>query len=337
MEQQTILYVDDEVDNLQSFKAVFRRYYKVLLAESGQKALAVLSDHSADVQLIISDQRMPGMTGVELLERVRLDYPDILRIILTGYTDMESIINAINKGKIYHYVTKPWKIEGLKLIIDQALNHFDLQEQNKQLVGEKQKLLIRQAQMEKENIEAQFEILKNQINPHFLFNSMNILYALIQQSQEKALEFTTKFSKLFRTMLDFRDQHLIGLDQEITFVEGYLYLQKMRFADSLVYEIILEEEPTKMSLPPFALQLLVENSIKHNIVSKDKPLKVRIKQEGTTLKVENNLQLRTEKPDSTKVGLNNLKARYRLIANLEPLFEEMDGVYVAQLPLIPEG
>jgi len=132
----TILYVDDEQQNLISFKAAFRREYNVLTAKSGQEAIELLQVN--DVQLIISDQRMPEMTGVEFLEKVLPEFPDAIRMILTGFSDVEAIIDAINKGKVFRYITKPWDENELRMTIENARTLYGLQVKNKQLVNELQ-------------------------------------------------------------------------------------------------------------------------------------------------------------------------------------------------------
>ena len=132
----TILYVDDEQQNLISFKAAFRREYKIMTAISGQEAIEILKEH--DVQLIISDQRMPEMTGVEFLENILPVYPDAIRMILTGFSDVEAIIDAINKGKVFRYITKPWDENELRMTIENAKTLFNLQLKNKSLVDELQ-------------------------------------------------------------------------------------------------------------------------------------------------------------------------------------------------------
>ncbi|MFI5140680.1 MAG: response regulator [Sphingobacteriales bacterium] len=118
----TVLYVDDEENNLFSFKATFRIKYQVLTAISGDEALKILG--SNQVHVIITDQRMPEMTGVEFLEKVLEKFPDPMRILLTGYADMEAVVDAVNKGKIFHYLTKPWKEEELDLAINRAYEKF---------------------------------------------------------------------------------------------------------------------------------------------------------------------------------------------------------------------
>ncbi len=126
-----VLYVDDEVNNLQAFKATFRRDYKIFLAESAREARELLKEQ--EVNVIITDQRMPEETGVEFLESVIPLYPDPIRILLTGYTDIQAVIDSINKGKVYHYLTKPWEEDYLRTVVKNAYEVYALRRENKQL------------------------------------------------------------------------------------------------------------------------------------------------------------------------------------------------------------
>ncbi len=138
-----ILYVDDEENNLVSFKATFRIKYNVITAMSGDEALQILEKKS--VEIIITDQRMPNMTGIEFLEKVLEKYTDPVRILLTGYADMNAVIDAVNKGKIYHYLTKPWNEPELDKTIVQAYEAYEEQKRVKEL---NQKLLVSNDQLE---------------------------------------------------------------------------------------------------------------------------------------------------------------------------------------------
>jgi len=129
-----ILYLDDEESNLRIFRAAFKQYYKIYLAKSGMEGIEILKNH--DIHLIITDQRMPKMTGVEFLEQIIPDYPDTIRIILTGFSDVEDIIRALNKCGIYRYIVKPWNREEMKLTIDKALETWQLRQDNLNLLGE---------------------------------------------------------------------------------------------------------------------------------------------------------------------------------------------------------
>lgn len=137
LEKHTLLCVDDEIDNLDALERLFRKDYEVLKATSGKEALAILKQKSSRVHIIISDQRMPQMTGVEFLKKAKELEPDSIRILLTGYTDIQSVIEAINQGEVYRYVTKPWDPGDLKTTLQQALERFqlraELQKKNEEL------------------------------------------------------------------------------------------------------------------------------------------------------------------------------------------------------------
>jgi class 3 adenylate cyclase len=138
MEQQityNILYVDDEINNLNSFRAALRRNYNVFTAESGEEGIEIISKN--DIHVVVTDQRMPNMTGVQFLQHIPGDQ-DNIRIILTGFSDVESIIEAINTGKVYRYITKPWDKEELKITIDNAVETVMLRRNNKKLISELQ-------------------------------------------------------------------------------------------------------------------------------------------------------------------------------------------------------
>src|ERR1700750_62433 len=143
-----ILYVDDELNNLVSFKALFRIKYNIHTAISGEEAIKILKNKL--INIIITDQRMPQMTGVEFLESILEEFPDPIRILLTGYTDMNAVIDAINKGKIFHYLTKPWNEEELDLTINRAFDVYKQRMEEKEmndklsLTNEQLEFLLRQ-------------------------------------------------------------------------------------------------------------------------------------------------------------------------------------------------
>lgn len=131
-EKIRVLYVDDESVNLTAFKASFRRDFEVFVALSGPEAMEILAKQ--DMEVIITDQRMPEMSGVEFLEKVIPLHPEPIRILLTGYTDIQAVIDAINKGQVYHYITKPWDESQLRNIIHKAYEVFALRRENKELI-----------------------------------------------------------------------------------------------------------------------------------------------------------------------------------------------------------
>ncbi|MGB3618114.1 MAG: histidine kinase [Catalinimonas sp.] len=336
----TILYVDDERQNLISFRASFRKEYEVLTAGSGPEALEMLAARSQDqrpVDLIITDQRMPGMTGVEVLERVLERHPDTTRMVLTGYSDVDSIIGAINKGKVHNYITKPWNDQELRLVLQNAQQAHELRTENQRLLAERSRLLLEAERQQKESLRSRLESLKSQINPHFLFNCLNALSVLVIKDPPTAEAFIYELTDVYRYLLQQKDQTTVALRQELAFMESYYFLQRIRFGESLQLETTVDETLEECRLPPLALQLLVENAIKHNVVSRDRPLYVTIRAEGNTLLVENNFQPRHEEVESTGIGLKNLRARYRYLTDVAPWFGRVGECFRARLPLLEEA
>ena len=171
--------------------------------------------------------------------------------------------------------------------------------------------------LERQQVQSQLEGLRNQVNPHFLFNSLNTLVYLIPENPEKATNFVQKLSKVYRYLLENRDASVIPLQEELDYLSAYIYLVKERFGDNLQVEIgdlsAIQNAPTI----PLTLQMLFENAIKHNIISAEKPLKVEVFYENKHLVVRNNLQLKNQVMDSTGVGLENIRERYRLLLHSE--------------------
>jgi len=209
-----------------------------------------------------------------------------------------------------------------------------LKERNANNERQKEEITIFNELLQKENVLAQFETLKNQLNPHFLFNSLNILSSLVKIDTEKAVKFISEFSKVIRHTLEIKEFEVVPLSEESAITDSYIYLQKIRYNDKLKVKKHLEDTYLNVKIPPFALQILVENAIKHNIISEESPLEINIYIENDYLCVSNNLQIRNENVISTKVGHQNLFDRYRLISDLKPVFYIEKNLYIAKIPLI---
>ncbi len=144
-----VLYIDDEPHNLTAFKAAFRRDYNIYLAESAEEGRQILDMH--DIQVILSDQRMPVMTGIEFFQSILNTHPEPIRILITGYTDVNAVIDAINLGQVYKYLTKPWNENDIRIFIDKAFEVFRLRKENAELTSKlldankKLEFLVRQS------------------------------------------------------------------------------------------------------------------------------------------------------------------------------------------------
>lgn len=162
-----------------------------------------------------------------------------------------------------------------------------------------------------QSVQAQLQNLKDQVNPHFLFNNMSVLSSLVYQDQDKAVDFIAQLSKVYRYILDTRSSELVSLEEEMRFMESYTYLLQIRFDKSLRFEISISKDKNSMMILPMALQMLVENAIKHNEVSEEQPLTIKINCVGDMLEVSNNLQARSHREHSSGTGLENIRIRYR--------------------------
>ena len=189
------------------------------------------------------------------------------------------------------------------------------------------------AELQKENIRAQYDSLRSQVNPHFLFNSLNALTNLIHDHPDKAVKFVKQLSEVYRYVLDTQGKEVVPLSEELKFLESYLFLQQIRFGDKLKVEVQLNDARTVVA--PLVLQMLVENAIKHNIVSSEQPLRIRIYEQDRYLVVENPVQKKSLlAEDSTGIGLENIRKRYRFLSSQPVLIEAGDETFSVRLPEI---
>ena len=190
----------------------------------------------------------------------------------------------------------------------------------------------RSVKLEKDSIAAKYETLKTQINPHFLFNSLNSLVNMVDDNP-KAVDYIQNLSEFLRYMLANRDKDLVYLKDELQVLNNYFELQKSRFGDNLRIESDVPEKYSLYTIPPLVLQMLVENCIKHNIISREKPLKIHLYVKKDYMFVKNNLQRKTE-VDSTGQGIKNIRERYRYFTGKEVSVKENENDFIVSVPLI---
>jgi hypothetical protein len=181
---------------------------------------------------------------------------------------------------------------------------------------------------------AKFETLKNQIDPHFLFNSLNVLSSLIEENPENAQRFTTSLSKIYRYILEQKDKELISVEEELAFAKTYMNLLKMRFENSLFYELPEGVINPEAKVVPLSLQLLLENTVKHNVVSDQRPLHIRIFLENDYLVIQNDYQKKEVLQDRQGVGLQNIINRYGIITNRKVLIAQDENTFTVKIPIL---
>jgi hypothetical protein len=184
------------------------------------------------------------------------------------------------------------------------------------------------------NVQSQLESLKSQLDPHFLFNSLNTLSFLIDETNQEAQKYLEKLADVYRYVLISKQKDVVTLQEEMDFVDAYMYLNKVRFRENIQLEKHIAPEILQKKIAPLSLQMLIENAIKHNIISKDKPLTIDIFADDHTLAVQNNLQEKKTFYKSTKVGLENIKNRYALLSKKDIFIEKNQDFFRVEIPLL---
>jgi LytS/YehU family sensor histidine kinase len=189
--------------------------------------------------------------------------------------------------------------------------------------------------LKQEKIEFQFETLRSQVNPHFLFNSFNTLITVIENSPNLAVEYVEKLSEFFRNIVNYREVNLILVQEEIKLLDNYIFIQKKRYGDNLILEILIDENIRKSKyVPPLTLQLLAENAIKHNAVSKESTLKILISAKNNTMEISNNINPKIGNESSTGMGLQNIINRYELLTIEKIEIKKDANIFSVKIPLL---
>jgi len=201
------------------------------------------------------------------------------------------------------------------------------------LQTDKQESRIENERLKQQSLQNELIALKNQVDPHFLFNSLNSLTSLIREN-EKATKFVKKLSHMYRYILQSGESDLVSVREELKFTASYTHLIRARYRDRFAIDIQIDDRLLDFEIPPLALQLLVENAVKHNEISTSNPLTVRIYSEESSLYVENRIQPRTVLKEGTKNGLLNLKKRYVLLLRKEVKVRTENNIFAVELPLV---
>ena len=200
--------------------------------------------------------------------------------------------------------------------------------------NEREKVILRNEKLLRENLEARVEVLRNQLNPHFLFNNLNVLSSLVFVDPVLADKFIIEFSKVYRYALSIQDKNLVNIEEELRFLESYLYLIKQRFHNGLNVNIEVSPESLSDLIPPMTMQVLMENVIQHNQISESRPLNVSIFSHDGKLHIRNEIKEKKDVIESSGIGLNNIFERFKLISKQSPIVSRDDKYFEVSIPLI---
>lgn len=266
-----------------------------------------------------------GIIGTVLINIVVVFFCNYINFIVVQKNDPAQFFSG-NMG------ISNWITINISLLVSAILHSKSFMEEWKKSAKKEvveQKLIAKSAN-------AQFETLKNQLDPHFLFNSLNVLSALIDENPNHAQRFTSSMSKIYRYVLDQKDKELVTVEEELDFAKTYCDLLKTRFEDSVNFEFIVDEKDKNGFVVPLSLQLLLENCIKHNFATSSKPLNIRIFSSEGFLCVENNLQQREVTKEREGIGLSNIVQRYALITDRNVFIEKSEQNFKVKIPLLTE-
>ena len=248
-------------------------------------------------------------------------------ILIAVYVLNEFNVQLLKGGNVYTFViTKGFVSILIIYVIQYALNSE----------AKAQEVSIQNQMLMTENIRSQYEALKQQVNPHFLFNSLSVLRSMIRSGNNKSEQFVIKLSEIYRQLLIKKEKETVTLEEELIFINDYSYMLFARFENMLTIKIDLPESIMKLQLPTFSLQLLLENCIKHNSISKEKPLAIKIfNTDQNSVTVENNLQSKISTGEKSGYGLQNLIQRYNLLGYPDGVFVFSDyNVFRIKLKLM---
>lgn len=258
-------------------------------------------------------------TGAVSITLITIGIVFFVSMVLHDYTFKQTIV-PLKLNLIY-----AWLVNLLFHLLN-AIKFYFTEYKSKWMEAEELKRISAQAEL---------QLVKSQINPHFLFNNLNVLSALIMKNNDEANRFIEEFSKVYRYILNNHDKELVNIKTELDFIKPYIFLLQKRFAEGLNITVNVPNGYEKFYIIPASLQMLIENAIKHNVVSKNKPLHIDVHINGNnTIVVSNNLQLRESVDNSTKIGLANIVKRYQLVSGKHVQIKNDTVDFSVTLPLL---
>lgn len=277
------------------------------------------------------NKKLPWSGNIFLRVFIQLIFAVVIAVIVTTLITLLSHAISPYKEGLISALRVNWLITSviniIVMAICEALVYFN----------ESKKAKLEAEQLEKEMFHIRYEVLKNQINPHFMFNSLNVLSGLIEKDTKKAQLFIDDFAHIYRYVLDTIEKVVVPLQDELNFVKSYISLQRIRYGKALNLQMNINGQLINAVLPPLSLQLVLENAIKHNAFSNEDPLFIKIYNDvNGKLIIENNIRRKVSAGVSTGLGQNNLIKRYKMISEQIPVFTVKDSSYFVTLPLLKD-
>jgi PAS domain S-box-containing protein len=299
------ILLTDLNDNIVTYNSAFKKMWMI------------------DDQTLLSGKKSTALKmalkGIENTEEVF----DIITQSDSKIYDTIQLIARFKNKRVLECISVPQVIDGI--VVGRIWSNRDITD----------RVNSEREEIEKGVAQAQFESLKNQVNPHFLFNSLNVLSSLVHIDPDLSEKFIDQLARSYRYLLEQKDKELVPLKTEIEFVQSFSFLLKIRFEEKLKINIKLPAEAMNDLIAPLTLQLLIENAVKHNTVSLEEPLIIDLFMDSDKyLVVKNNLQIRVQRMPSTGLGLKNIINRYKLLTNAAPEFQVLNDTYIARIPLI---
>lgn len=247
-------------------------------------------------------------------------------VVITGYVWARNPHLTFEELNLFHFAEEALRPVLIAVVINGIFT-------TRSWLIEWRKSVLEAEQLKRTVLASQNQSLKDQLNPHFLFNSLNTLNSLVFESPERSSKFIQQLSKIYRYVLEVQSEELVPLEKELDFAKNYLGLQQIRFEEKLKFEISIQDTATYY-LPPLSLQLLLENAVKHTTASAKQPLYVEIKQDKDFLCVKNNWRPKKGDANNTGIGLDNIKKRYQLLGKNQLEVEQNEDFFRVKLTLI---
>lgn len=320
----TILYFTGRFDNGLSWQLAWREYYENIIFSAFIYLINVyawrLLEQKFGSNFKSVKRLLIGLAGSFVVTIIGVF---ISRIIIKVWINQVGLLEFLQNEKPSFYFGS-LIIAAVVIGVFYVFYYYKHRQENK---VKEQKIIAGTAS-------AKFDALKNQLDPHFLFNSLNVLTSLIEEDPNQAQKFTTSLSKVYRYVLEQKNKDLVTVDEELQFAKTYVRLLKMRFEDSIVFEIPDASEDPEAKIVPLSLQLLLENAVKHNVVTSDRPLHIMVYEVNNTLVVSNNLQEKQVMKKGSGVGLQNIQQRYGILTDRQVEISKNASDFSVRLPIL---